>query len=140
MPLLPEFWWIKLGIQGFWKRIATEKRMARNSRILVRQLLGNPLNPYAALLHHHNHKHPLSFIKTLTVSVPTTPSLPPRPPPPAIPSSSKLFCTLDSNSKKEIIIGSYSRCSINYKGRWLNSLQNSFHKSSAFVVALPPLT
>ncbi|TQD95034.1 hypothetical protein C1H46_019379 [Malus baccata] len=90
--------------------------MARNSRVLVRQLLGNPLNPCAALLHHHNHKHPLSFIKTLTVSVPITPSLPPRPPPPAIPSSSKLFCTLDSSSKKEIIIGSYSRWSINYKG------------------------
>ncbi|KAB2609585.1 thioredoxin O1 [Pyrus ussuriensis x Pyrus communis] len=90
--------------------------MARNSRVLVRQLLGNPLNPCAALLHHHNHKHPLSFIKTLTVSVPITPSLPPRPPPPAIPSSSRLFCTLDSSSKKEIIIGSYSRWSINYKG------------------------
>ncbi|KAM1169603.1 hypothetical protein ACFX13_032063 [Malus domestica] len=90
--------------------------MARNSRVLVRQLLGNPLNSCAALLHHHNHKHPLSFIKTLPVSVSITPSLPPRPPPPAIPSSSKPFCTLDSSSKKEIIIGSYSRWSINYKG------------------------
>ncbi|KAM0998429.1 hypothetical protein ACFX2I_008169 [Malus domestica] len=91
--------------------------MARNSRVLLRQLLGNRTKPCAALIHHHNLKNPFNIIQTLTTSVPITPSSPPRRPPPlAISSTSKPFCTLDSSPKKEIIIGSTSRWSINYKG------------------------
>ncbi|KAM1001693.1 hypothetical protein FF1_008174 [Malus domestica] len=91
--------------------------MARNSRVLLRQLLGNRTKPCAALIHHHNLKNPFNIIQTLKTSVPITPSSPPRRPPPlAISSTSNPFCTLDSSPKKEIIIGSTSRWSINYKG------------------------
>ncbi|KAM1953494.1 hypothetical protein ACFX15_007828 [Malus domestica] len=91
--------------------------MARNSRVLLRQLLGNRTKPCAALIHHHNLKNPFNLIQTLKTSVPITPSSPPRRLPPlAISSTSNPFCTLDSSPKKEIIIGSTSRWSINYKG------------------------